>query len=352
LARAEVDNLEYAVPEAGTLRLRVRTEPGETDHIDAVEVLAVTHPADARPIPDAAGRIHAVGVLTSPLTATDDRGRDVRTQVARRDGYRWESIPTGRDTASLSDIRSWLDLTFLRPPGAETARLVLDAVTTPWAAYLNREMIALNGTATDDWYAMIDRIPVAAAMFTATRTREAWLSLQLRTKDGWVPQGVYSEAGGEVGREQLVTLDLSAVEGDTVQVRLESAPSFWLVDYAGMDFGPATPVSVASLVPVRATTHDGRDVLPLLSRADRDALVQETGDWVELTYAVPQSTDDARVSYLVRTTGWYRIHTPHAGEPRTALLTQLATEPWAISRLSTMRLNEALAQMEARAADR
>jgi len=140
-------------------------------------------------------------------------------------------------------------------------------------------------------------------------------------------------------------LDLSAVDGDTVLVRLESAPSFWLVDYAGMNFGPEVPVSVQRLTPTRAIAHDGRDVLPLLAAADRAELVQETGDWAELSYAVPPIQMHEPVSYLVRTTGWYRIHTPRIGSPQTALLTRLATEPWAISRLSTERLNEALRQM-------
>jgi len=347
LARAEVDNLEYAVPDEGTLRLRIRTEPGETDHIDAVEVLAVTHPAGMQALPDAGGQVHAVGRLAAPLRAVDDRGRDARPQLARRDTWTWESVPTARDTARLADVRSWLDLTFVRPAGAQTARLVLDAVTTPWAAYLNHELIALNGTGTGDWYQLMDGTPLAAAMFTATRTREAWLTASVRTRDGWQRQGVYSEAGGEVSREQLAVLDLSAVDGDTVSVRLESAPSFWLVDYAGMDFGPEVPVGVQRLTPTRAIAHDGRDVLPLLSAADRAELVQETGDWAELRYAVPAVPVGEHVSYLVRTTGWYRIHTPQTGAPQVALLTRLATEPWAISRLSTARLNDAVERMGA-----
>jgi hypothetical protein len=347
LSRAELDNLEYAVPDEGTLRLRIRTEPGETDHIDAVEVLAATHPAGTQAIPDAAGQVHAVGRLAPPIRAVDDRGRDAGPQLARRDAWAWESVPTGRDTARLADVRSWLDLTFVRPEGAQTARLVLDAVTTPWAAYLNHELLALNGTGTADWYQMMDGNPLAAAMFTATRTREAWLGASVRTRDGWQRQGVYSEAGGEVSREQVAVLDLSAVDGDTVFVHLESAPSFWLVDYAAMDFGPELPVGVQPLSPTRAIARDGRDVRSLLSAADRAELVQETGDWTELSYAVPPVPAGEHVSYLVRTTGWYRIHTPQTGAPQTALLRRLAGEPWAISRLSTARLNDALDRMGA-----
>jgi hypothetical protein len=45
LARSDVDNLDFARPRNGILRLKVANELNETDHIDSIEVAAVDHEA-------------------------------------------------------------------------------------------------------------------------------------------------------------------------------------------------------------------------------------------------------------------------------------------------------------------
>jgi hypothetical protein len=64
--------------------------------------------------------------------------------------------------------------------------------------------------------------------------------------------------------------------------------------------------------------------------------------------APPVAPGKAR-TYLLRSTGWYRIHTAETGAPALALLRRLQTEPFAGSRFSVARLDELLEAMRANA---
>ena len=341
--RADVDNLAYAVPQGDTLRLRLASEMPETDHVDAVTVLAVDHEPDATVAPDGAGRLHAFGALAAPRTARDARGRDVRDLVLAEDGHWWESDLLVRDTARLDDVRDGIMLTFARPLGAASAHLVLDATNTPIAADLLGALIMAHGRATQAWYDSLDASPLMVAGLDAVLSREAFLTVWLRTPSGWVPQGVAWEAGAEVMKRQVVPLDLGAVTGDTLVVKLESAAGFWRVDRASISFGADRALAVHELRPDRAVTHDGRIITNLLAYRDGRVLDSENGEWADLTYVVPAVPAGMARSYLVRSEGWYRVRAPAEGEPDVALLRRVGAEPYAMSREAVAKLNEVLA---------
>jgi hypothetical protein len=47
-------------------------------------------------------------------------------------------------------------------------------------------------------------------------------------------------------------------------------------------------------------------------------------------------------SYLLRSTGFYRIHTPEAGQSDTTLLNEVASGPGGVSRVAVRHQNRAL----------
>ncbi|KPK81014.1 MAG: hypothetical protein AMS25_08040, partial [Gemmatimonas sp. SM23_52] len=50
-------------------------------------------------------------------------------------------------------------------------------------------------------------------------------------------------------------------------------------------------------------------------------------------------------SYVLSSSGWYRIHSPGIGEPDAHTLARIENEPLAIARLSVARMNEALVRL-------
>jgi hypothetical protein len=291
------------------------------------------------------GGLHSLGALTAPVAAADFRGRDALDRVRDADGWNWESVPTGLDTARAADLRDGLELAFVRPAGATRAHLVLDGNSSPWSAYLLGRYVAAHGAATQAWYDSLDGDPRFAQGVGMHLAREAFLSASVRAGDRWVPQGLFWEAGPEVVKRQVLELDLRGVFGDTIRVRLESVPAFWLVDRVALDFSDDAAITAQPLSLTSARLADGRDVRALLDTLDGRYLTLETGDAAELAFAVPPLPAGRARSYLLRSTGWYRVRTSEEGPADIALLTALATAPNGLSRLAVAKLNEAVASM-------
>lgn len=346
LARTDVDNLDFAMPQQEKLRLKLANELDETDFVDALDVLAVDHDPGVSVAPDGEGRLHTLGAPAAPARASDFRGRDALARVRAVDGWSWESNPTGRDPARAADVRDGLELTFPRPRDARAARLVIDGNNTVWAVHMLGEYLQAHGRTLSSWYDSLEADPARARAVAGGLAREAFLTASVRTTDGWVAQGMFWEAGPEIAKRQVMALDLSRCEGDTVRIRLESVPCFWQLDRVALDVAAERPVAVNALRLDRAIGRDGKDLRPLLTAIDGSVLRMEPGDSAELTFrAAPVPRGKSR-TYLVRSHGWYRIHTTEAGDPDTALLESVAGHPLGVSSAAVTRANDMLRRLE------
>jgi hypothetical protein len=349
LERTDLDNLDYIAAADGIVHLKVKNELNETDYLDALRVVAVDHSPEVTVAPDGAGRLYTLGALTHPVTARDYRGADALAKVRAADGVSWQSSFFARDTSRLTDIRDGLDLTFVRPGGARSARLVLDGHNTPWAASMLTQFIAAHGSATRAWYDSLDGSPEMARRTGQALAHDGFLAVAIRQGESWQPQGMFWEAGPEIVKRQVLPLDLSGVSGDTVHIRLESAPSFWFIDQVAIDFSPEREVVVTELQASRATFGNGSDIRPDLASSDGQALTLERGDSAILEFQPPPIPGGSARTYLLQSTGWYRIHSPEVGAPALALLQRMQTEPYAGSRFSVARLNQLLDGMRSNA---
>jgi hypothetical protein len=100
-----------------------------------------------------------------------------------------------------------------------------------------------------------------------------------------------------------------------------------------------------------ATLHSARlatggDAATLLRRQDGRMLTLEPGEHAELALTVPPLEDGMERSYLLRTHGWYRIHSDETSEPDQELLAAVFSTPLGVSRTAAVRLNAALATLE------
>jgi hypothetical protein len=344
--RVDVDNLAYATAENGLLRLRVANELNETDYLDAISVLAVDHQPGVTVAPDGDGRIYALGELVGPLSARDFHGADALSRVRAADGWGWESNPSDRDTALTGDIRDGIELVFPRPRTGK-ASLVLDGNNTPWAAYLMQQFVGAHGRETRAWYDSLAADPEHARRIGSMLAQEAFLGVSVWTGRRWEQHGYIWEAGPEIVKRQVFPLDLSRIPGDTIRVRLESAPSFWHIDQVALASSEPEPVSITELLPESAVERSGADLLSLLSSQDRRHYIMENGASAELRFRVPGVPAAKVRSYLVRSAGWYRIHTPDTQPADVALLNQVLKEKHGASRLSVARFNEILLSMQA-----
>lgn len=340
LARTDVDNLDYATPQDGLLRLKLANEWNETEYVDRLVVLAVDHDSALTVAPDGAGRLQGVGPLTLAARARDFRGEDVLTRISAADGWNWESSPLGRDTAVAADLTDGIELAFPKPSGRNAARLVLDGNNTRWAAQMMYAFVSAHGRTTQAWYDSLDAVPARARSMFAALARDAFLRVSVWKRGHWEQQGLVAEAPPELVKRQVLALDLRGVSGEVVRVRLESVPSFWALDQVALDFSPERPVTSTELVPTTAIDNHGRDVRGQLAEADSGYFIMEQDDFAEAQYQVPEVPRGRARTYLLGSTGWYRIHTPETAEPDITLLDRVRREPGAIARISVARMNE------------
>jgi hypothetical protein len=347
LARTDVDNLDFIRPGNGVLRLKVTNELDETDHLDVIEVLAIDHEMGTTIAPTSQGAIHVIGALAPPMSARNLEGRDVLPIVRSSDGRNWESRLAVRNPAAPESLRDGIEMEFPMPSNSSSARLVVDARNTPWATYLMGQYIQAHGNSIGAWYASMEAEPQRAKRLQDLIAREAFLRLSVWNGFKWEDRDTYWEVGPEISKRQVISLDLTGIPGDTLRMRLTAPASFWLVDSVGIDCGIEHSFSSQALTMQDAIDRKGFPLRDVLVSADGRELQLETGDSVELSFIAPPIVPGKERSYILRSTGWYRIHSSEEGLPDLPLLNSVS-EPGGIARLSAIRMNAALETLRAR----
>ncbi len=344
LERTDVDNLVYARPEQDRLRLRVANEQGETDYIDALSLVAVDHAQGVDVLPDGIGSgIHVVSDPISPVLARDDAGRNLTERIGTADGLVWESVIRLRDSSRVQDRRDGIELAFTRPAGADSALLVFEGRNSQWAAFLLYRLVHAWGGGSEDWY-LPETSAEAAARVAPVVAEGGPITILVRVNGDWQPRGQIREIGPEVAKRVAVPLDLTGVGGDRVEIRLESVPNFWQIDYLALAAKADDRVQVQDVPLASAIRQDGADVRSALVEVDGSRLVLERGDRTEITAVTPPVPSGLVRSYLVRTTGWYRIHGGVKVAADTALLRAVAG-PDGPAVVAVQLANDALARL-------
>jgi hypothetical protein len=255
----------------------------------------------------------------------------------------WESGLRQRDPARVSETRDGIELVFHRPEGAASGTLVLEARNTLWAVHLMGRLVRAWGRDVAQWYDPATSAAMAERLAPAL-TQEAPLAVLVRVNGTWQQRGQVWEIGPEVAKRVALPLDLSGITGEQVEIRLESIPNFWMVDYVGFDASDPVPFSVREIGLEQALRNDGRDVRGLLAQPDQLYLVMERGDEAELDLRIPPPMAGLSRSYIAKTTGWYRIHGAETAEPDQDFL-QAVAAPRGPGTVAIRLANEALARL-------
>lgn len=346
LARTDIDNLEHAIAIDGVVRLKVRNELRETDYIDAVSLLVVTHEAGITIAPSSNGTLYGLGALATPTRAFDRDGRDILDKITAADGVAWESRLDVRDPGDVAALTDGIELTFARASTAQKAKLLITGQNTVWASSMIGTFLDAHGSNVDQWYARIDSDPGFARATREALARTAFLHVYLWTASGWQQQDIVWEVGPEVMKRQVVPIDLTNAAPGDIRLRLEAPPSFWLIDHVAIDFSADHPFTVTEVHANQAAGTFGSAALGALNDVDGQMQVLETDEEIDLTFKVPPVEPGRDRTYMLSTTGWYRIHRPATAAPDLALLESIAAGPLAMQRTALELRNRAIARLQ------
>ena len=156
-----------------------------------------------------------------------------------------------------------------------------------------------------------------------TKDQKLPLEISIKTKDGWQKVTDLTTIGPLATREVVVPIDLSAINNETVEIKLSSGFMFWEIDYAAIDYSADKNFEVERVSPSVATDEAGKNVLLLLQKRDGIYLEQPVpGNMVTLQYKCkPQAANTSR-SYILYTRGYYEHVRDFKGAPNISFLNQ------------------------------
>lgn len=337
LERDDYGALEHLVAEDGEYRLQITNEVRETQYTNLMELWVVDHQPGLRVIPDEWGKLHTIAQPRTMTAARDASANDMTAWLSEKDRTIWEPTPTPN---AMGELRDEIVMTFPRPTGAESVRLVANAATGLWGSYMISEMLELRGHEVDDWYALIDNSPAAVSeLYLWTLREETYvLRLEVETAAGWEARGLLPGGGPFVAEDRVVPLDLRGVVGDELRVRIRPPRGYWALNWFAVDYGSDRAIDVDTVAVATATAHDGADVRPALLAADDSYYeMPNMGDHGLVTFPAPPERRGLARTIILHSRGYYKLHLNEMSSPQTATLQRLIAEPGYTATLAAER---------------
>lgn len=338
--RPDWDNLDHLKAADGVYRLKMVNELQEKQYVDQLRLLVVDHPVGSQVYPAFNGQLFTLMQPQSPRAAQDFAGTDVREKLLANDAEYWVSNPFGRNPEKAEELKDGVTLEFERPAGANSAALLFRAQNTGWSSTLLKHLLTLPGDYLPQWYATLEQSEEARNAVSRAMVREATLRIYLWDGAQWRPAGYLWEVGTGIAKDVVMEVDLTGIPGDVLRLKLESTPGLWMLNSIQADFSYFTmPSNARPLDLKKATDQNGRDVKPLMQKADNQYYeMAATGDFVLLEFPTLPTVRGKQRSFILQGSGYYTIQMEPKGTPRMAEVEKLIKEPGAIARFALSNL--------------
>lgn len=323
----------------GDYQIRLANKAKEIQHTNLLELIAVDHPTGTEVLFDKNGQLQTLQQPQKPAQAVDFEGHDVLADLSRQDSLLWHGDPANNRERANEGV----ELTFRKPAGARSAKLVIRAKNTFWMDYM-------YGLFLDEFGEYSQNVRKQYLEKSSGEIRQ-WmddqnipLSVSVETTPGqWQKVGFFHVAGPMALKKDVLALDLSAVSGEEVRIRLESGFMFWEIDWAALDFSAPVPVTVQTLLPTSAPTQTGQDMAAALAHDDAQYYIQpNVDDEAIVHYPLPAQMPGIVRSLLLHAKGHYEIlRDPVSGKPSLLYLRHFQ-EPDALGDYSRFRWREVM----------
>ncbi len=350
--RSDWDNLDHVKEIKGQYRLKVMNRFQETQYIDEIKLFAVDHPRGSDVIPSFSGKFHSILKPAGPIKAVDGAGNNILELVKEKDERLWISNPFGRNPELPEQTRDSIVIEFPRLAASNLVKLILTIQNTGWAAYMEGHLSELLGRELEAWHDLMNRSVEARESFKKAVFKEGMLSLKLWDGENWKDMEYLWFVGPAISKDQVVELDIHNIPGDVLRVKLESTAGLWMVDSVKADFSSDLPIDITEVQLIQAKDNKGKDLSSLLADIDDQYYILPTNeDYAEIVFQAPPRKKGYERSFILKSTGYYKVHGDTQGEAQRALIAKLSG-PRAFGKYSLELLarykEKALAQLEKR----
>ncbi|WP_258104525.1 hypothetical protein [Marinoscillum sp. MHG1-6] len=281
-------------------RLLISNELKEKQYLDLANLLVVDHPAGTKVLLDRKGFPRLISAPISPLSVKTLGDSDVYEELAQND-----QKPYYFDDEGLYDNALFLE--FERGKDASSANLLINAKNTLWFDYLSGEVFEKLGTSFDRWMEMQESLSTEERIQNL-EDRNVPLSVSVLKNGNWHLVDKIPTVGPLAYRELTVPIDLTDMQEEVVQIKIETGYRFWEIDHVALSYAENEPLQVKRVLPSLAQDLDNHEFSEELSKTDGIYLAQlNTGDVVNITYKAPAPTEGLTQSVFLHTRGYYEL---------------------------------------------
>ena len=327
-----IPNLE---PVKNEYKIKITNEIKEIQHTNMMELLVFDHPDNIEVLVDKYGNTHTISNLKLPATSKTSDGSNIDSLLSSKDSLVYMSGIPNDNSGDMDAVF----LTFDRPLGENTGKLVLKGKNSFWLDYIHGQFSELFGEKFDTWKdEQKNRSP--EKMIKWSLDQGIPLSVYIETEDGWEFADYYNVVGPLAAKEDVLEIDLSKIKGDKVNIKLEFGFLFWEIDYVAMDFTPNYSVEKHTVSLFSAFDENNNDVSDKLMFDDKKYYIQpQIGNEALLTFQVPNQSESTKRSFILHSKGHYEILKEIGGKPDIAFLKGFR-KPGAFSQFSKTRFLE------------
>ena len=296
----------------GIYHVRVATERPETNHLDAVALEIVEHPAGTRVVKDRKGTL-VIGNAQPPLAAVTAAGEGMLSALSVDDGAIWEG--TNREMLFQNKIRDWIDLEFRRPAGEGSAVLLVHGRNTRLLQDSYHEYLAQFGPGlpklmrlTTEWY------PYRPTLEHLLNQAGFAIGAFVSDGDRWIARGTVGPVGSAGMQTVGLTIPIAPGPSPTVKIRLAVLPGSWLIDSVRLGTAASAQGERLALPPravVLASATGAGSIMgkpadaALLMQIDQRYQQLEQGEHLDLEFEAPPARPGFSRTAVLRLTGYY-----------------------------------------------
>jgi len=169
------------------------------------------------------------------------------------------------------------------------------------------------------------------------------MNAYVKRNNQWEYLGSFENAGTLEYRNLALNLDLSNINGETIEIKLESAHAFWDVDYVGVTDEWSEDINLTKLRTISAFNQDGLDILSKISTEDKIYVEKpKVGTFTNMLFEAPSNP----ASFLIlRGSGYYHHKRNYTAKPNYGVLKELKKDKLSTHQLSRLLQVEVVAEL-------
>ena len=296
-------------------QLKMTNEVQEIQHTNMTQLLVVDHPTGTNVLIDKYGQCQSLQSLQAPRVALDAFSQDILPQICSKDSLKYVS-----NSYIDTKVTDEMYLSFDRPQNMNKAKLVYRGKNSFWLDYTMGQFFNMFGSKYAKWF--------KKQKTSKHQLQPNWaleqgipLSVYIRQNGEWQFVDYFNVVGPMAEKDMVMSIDISHIESDIIELKLESAFLFWETDYIGMDFSSQINVYQKEVPVSNAISHDAKDLTKLLQSSDNKYFTMpQIGNYAIMNFAIPEPHQNCDRTVFLHSRGHYEVIRKPTGKPNVQYL--------------------------------